>query len=188
MNSNLKTSFWNQAIQTILQNLEILKTLQQQIFQLLVRRQGSLDNVVEMLRTYFLISRKLDYCHSINLIKTLQFILLLIIMSIVTSNFYKYIFLGLLVVTLSFVIYIIITEFLRLKSLHVILEARTLFRISVINIWVISNFPCDLPSIIVHARDQKICASLTEICLKRTDASTEVRWSQKFIWLRSSEL
>ena len=101
-----------------MQILEILKILQQQIFQLLARRQGSLDNVVKMLRTYFLISRKLDYCHSINLIKTLQFILLLIITAVVTSKFYKYISLALLLVTFSLVIYIIITEFLRLKSLH----------------------------------------------------------------------
>ena len=69
-----------------------------------------------MLRTYFLISCKLDYCHSINLINTIG-----------SSSshhggrnlsFYKYISFALLVVTFSLVIYIIITEFLRLKSLH----------------------------------------------------------------------
>ena len=127
MNSNLKTSFWifgtfknssnySSYSSELMQILEILKTLQEQIFQILLRRQG--DNVVKMLRTYFLISRKLDYCHGINLIKTLQFIILIIIMNIVTSNFYKYIALGLLLITLSLVIYIIITEFVRLKSIH----------------------------------------------------------------------
>ena len=115
----LKTFLWNLwNLPVLMQISEILKTLQEQIFQILWRRQGSLDNVVKMLRTYFLISRKLDYAHGINLIKTLEVILLLIIMSIVTSNFYKYISLALLLITFSLVIYIIITEFLRLKSIH----------------------------------------------------------------------
>ena len=71
-----------------------------------------------MLRTYFLISRKLDYAHAVNLIKILEIILLFIIMNILTSNAYKYISLALLLIKFSLVIYIIITEFLRLKSIH----------------------------------------------------------------------
>ena len=78
----------------------------------------SLSNAVNMLRTYFLLSRKLDYAHAVNLIKILEIILLFIIMSILTRNAYKYISLALLLITLSLVIYIIITEFLRLKSIH----------------------------------------------------------------------
>ena len=97
---------------------EILKTIQEQIFQILSTRQCSLGNVVNMLRTYFLISCKLDYAHAVNLIKILEIILLFIIMSILTSNAYKYISLALLLITFSLVIYIIITEFLRLKSIH----------------------------------------------------------------------
>ena len=97
---------------------EILKTLQEQIFQILIRRQCSLGNVVNMLRTYFLISRKLDYAHAVNLLKLSEIILLFLIMSILTSNAYKYISLALLLITITLVIHIIITEFLHLKSLH----------------------------------------------------------------------
>ena len=103
-----------------MQITEILRTLHEQIFQILSTRQCSLGNVVNMLRTYFPISRKLDYAHAVNLIKILEIILLFIIMSILSSNAYIYISLAvlLLLITFSLVIYIIITEFLRLKSIH----------------------------------------------------------------------
>ena len=101
-----------------MQILEILKTLQEQHFQILSRRKCSLSNAVNMLRTYFLLSRKLDYAHPVNLIKLLEIILLFLIMSILTSNAYKFISLALLLITFSLVIYMIITEFLHLKSLH----------------------------------------------------------------------
>ena len=39
-------------------------------------------------------------------------------MTVVTSSLYKYISLVLLIITFSLVIYVVITEFLRLKTLH----------------------------------------------------------------------
>ena len=94
------------------------KILHYQIFEILSRREGNLGNIVNMLRTYFLLCRKFDIVHGINLIKTPQFLGLLIIMSIFTSSFYKYISLGSLFLSFSLIVYIIISEFLWLKSLH----------------------------------------------------------------------
>ena len=71
-----------------------------------------------MLRTYFLISRRLDVLQAINNLKILQIVLLCLIMAIETSSFNKHISLLLLIVTFSFVIYIVVSEFLRIKGLH----------------------------------------------------------------------
>ena len=92
-----------------MQILEILKTLQEQHFQILSKRQCSLSNAV-------ICSGPIScYAHAVNLIKLLEIILLFLIMSILTSNAYQQ---CLLLITISLVIYIIITEFLHLKSLH----------------------------------------------------------------------
>ena len=71
-----------------------------------------------MLRTYYVVSKQLDVLHSCSLIKILQILLVLITMSILTSTGYKYISLGLLIICFSLIIYIIASEFLKLKNLY----------------------------------------------------------------------
>ena len=97
---------------------EILQTIRDQVFVILQERKCNEIEAVNMLKTYFVISRQLDIAHSVNLIKLLEVILLFLIMSILTSTAYNYISLALLLICFSLIIYIIITEFLKLKSLY----------------------------------------------------------------------
>ena len=97
---------------------EILRTIKDQVFVILQGRKCSETLLFIMLRTYFVISRQLDIIHSANLIKLLELILLFLTMSILTSSAYKYISLALLLICFSLIIYIIIAEFLKLKSLY----------------------------------------------------------------------
>ena len=80
----------------------------------------SLGNILSynMLRTYSIVSKQLDILHSCSLIKVLQILLVLITLSILTATGYKFISLGLLVICFSLIIYIIASEFLKLRTLY----------------------------------------------------------------------
>ena len=60
-----------------------------------------------MLKTFFFVSKQLDILHSWSTIKALQIVLILIVMSILTGNAYRYISLTLLIACFALVCYII---------------------------------------------------------------------------------
>ena len=101
-----------------MQITEILRAIKNQSFTIL--QEGKCSQVVfcNMLRTYYIVSKHLDILHTYSLIKSLQILLVLITMSILTSTGYKYISLGLLIICFSLIIYIIASEFLKLRSLY----------------------------------------------------------------------
>ena len=101
-----------------MQITEILRTIKTQTFTILQEGKCSQVLFYNMLRTYFLISKQLDVLHTYSLIKTLQILLVLLTMSILTSTAYKYISLGLLIICFSLICYIITSEFLKLRSLY----------------------------------------------------------------------
>ena len=101
-----------------MQITEILRTIKTQTFTILQEGKCSQVLFYNMLRTYFLISKQLDVLHTYSLIKTLQILLVLLTMSILTSTAYKYISLALLITCFLLICYIITSEFLRLKSLY----------------------------------------------------------------------
>ena len=101
-----------------MQITEILRTIKTQTFTILQEGKCSQVLFCNMLRTYFLVTKQLDVLHTWNLIKTLQILLVLLTMSILTSTAYKYISLALLITCFSLICYIITSEFLRLKSLY----------------------------------------------------------------------
>ena len=110
-----------------MQILEILETIRDQVFQILSERKCNVCDAINMLKTFFLVSCQLDIAHTVNIIKLLEIIHLFIIMSILTSSAYKYISLALLLICFSLIIYIIITEFMRLKSLYADLKIACSF-------------------------------------------------------------
>ena len=69
-----------------------------------------------MLKTFFFVSKQLDILHSWSTIKALQIVLILIVMSILTGNAYRYISLTLLIACFALVCYIITDQFIRLKT------------------------------------------------------------------------
>ena len=101
-----------------MQIAEILRAIKSQTFTILEGRKCSNIVFYNVLRTYYIVSKQLDILHSCSLIKILQILLVLITMSILTATGYKYISLGLLVICFSLIIYIIASEFLKLRSLH----------------------------------------------------------------------
>ena len=101
-----------------MQIAEILRAIKSQLFIILEGRKCSNIVFYNMLRTYYIVSKPLDILHSCSLIKILQILLVLITMSILTASGYKYISLGLLVICFSLIIYIIASEFLKLRTLY----------------------------------------------------------------------
>ena len=101
-----------------MQIAEILRAIKSQLFTILEGRKCSNIVFYNMLRTYYIVSKQLDILHSCSLIKILQILLVLLTMSILTATWYKYISLGLLVICFSLIIYIITSEFLKLRSLY----------------------------------------------------------------------
>ena len=71
-----------------------------------------------MMREYFIISRKIDILQSNSNLKLLHVVLIFLIMATVTTAFYKYASMVLLLITFVLVIYILTSEFLRMKAMH----------------------------------------------------------------------
>ena len=71
-----------------------------------------------MLRVLYIISRKIDILQGNTNLKLLQLVLLSIIMAILTESFYKITSGIFLFVSLCLVIYILVSEFMRVKSMH----------------------------------------------------------------------
>ena len=101
-----------------MQITDILKSLKTQTFIILQEEKCSQVLFCNMLKTYFLVTKQLDVLHSWNLIKSLQILLILLVMSILTSSAYRYISLALLITCFSLICYIITSEFIRLKGLY----------------------------------------------------------------------
>ena len=71
-----------------------------------------------MMREYFIISRKIDILQANTNLKLLHVVLIFLIMATVTTAFYKYASMVLLLITFVLVIYILTSEFLRMKAMH----------------------------------------------------------------------
>ena len=71
-----------------------------------------------MMREYFIISRKIDILQANTNLKLLHAVLIFLIMATVTTAFYKYASMVLLLITFILVIYILTSEFLRMKAMH----------------------------------------------------------------------
>ena len=101
-----------------MQITDILKSLKTQTFVILQEEKCSQVLFCNMLKTFFLVTKQLDVLHSWNLIKSLQILLIPLVMSILTSSAYRYISLALLSTCFSLICYIITSEFIRLKGLY----------------------------------------------------------------------
>ena len=97
---------------------DILNSLKTQTSNILKEEKCNKELFYRMLKTFFLVSKQLDILHSWSTIKSLQIILVLIVMSILTGNAYRYISLTLLIICFSLVCYIITSEFMKLKGLY----------------------------------------------------------------------
>ena len=71
-----------------------------------------------MMRDYFIVSRKIDILRANTYLKLLHVVLIFLVMATVTAAFYKYASMVLLLITFILVIYILTSEFLRMKSMH----------------------------------------------------------------------
>ena len=69
-----------------------------------------------MLKTFFFASKQLDILRTWSIIKTLQIVLVLLVMSILTHTHYKFISLTLLIACFALVCYIIADQFITLKQ------------------------------------------------------------------------
>ena len=94
---------------------DILNSLRNQTSSILKEEKCNKELFYRMLKTFFLVSKQLDILHSWSTIKALQIVLILIVMSILTGNAYRYISLTLLIACFSLVCYIITDQFIRLK-------------------------------------------------------------------------
>ena len=95
---------------------DILKNLRNQSFCILEKKKCNRIVFRRMLKTFFFVSKQLDILNSWSTIKALQIVLVLIVMSILTSNAYKFISLTLLIACFALVCYIITDQFIRLKQ------------------------------------------------------------------------
>ena len=95
---------------------DILKNLRNQSFCILEKKECNKIVFYRMLKTFFFVSKQLDILHSWSTIKALQIVLILIVMSILTGNAYRYISLTLLIACFALVCYIITDQFIRLKQ------------------------------------------------------------------------
>ena len=71
-----------------------------------------------MMREYFIISKKIDILQANTNLKLLHVVLIFLVMATVTTAFYKYASMVLLLITFILVIYILKSEFLRMKAMH----------------------------------------------------------------------
>ena len=94
----------------------ILNNLRNQVFCILEKKECNKIVFRRMLKTFFFVSKQLDILRSWSTIKALQIVLVLIVMSILTSNAYKLISLTLLIACFALVCYIITDQFIRLKQ------------------------------------------------------------------------
>ena len=76
-----------------------------------------------MMREYFIVSRKIDILQANTNLKLLHVVLIFLVMATATAAFYKYASMVLLLITFILVIYILTSEFLRMKSMHEDLKA-----------------------------------------------------------------
>ena len=95
---------------------EILNNLRNQVSCILEKKECNKIVFYRMLKTFFFVSKQLDILHSWSTIKALQIVLILIVMSILTGNAYRYISLTLLIACFALVCYIITDQFIRLKQ------------------------------------------------------------------------
>ena len=71
-----------------------------------------------MMREYFIVCTKINILQANNNLKLLHVVLILLMMAVVSTAFYKYASLVLLLITFILVIYILTSEFLRMKAMH----------------------------------------------------------------------
>ena len=71
-----------------------------------------------MIREYFIVCTKINILQANNNLKLLHVVLILLMMAVVSTAFYKYASLVLLLITFILVIYILTSEFLRMKAMH----------------------------------------------------------------------
>jgi len=70
------------------------------------------------MREYFIVCTKINILQANNNLKLLHVVLILLMMAVVSTAFYKYASLVLLLITFILVIYILTSEFLRMKAMH----------------------------------------------------------------------
>ena len=71
-----------------------------------------------MLREYFIVCTRINILQANTNLKLLHIVLILLIMAVVSTAFYKYASMVLLLITFILVIYILTSEFLRMKAMH----------------------------------------------------------------------
>ena len=71
-----------------------------------------------MLREYFIVCTRINILQANTNLKLLHIVLIFLIMATVTTAFYKYASMILLLITFILVIYILTSEFLRMKAMH----------------------------------------------------------------------
>ena len=70
------------------------------------------------MREYFIVCTRINILQANTNLKLLHIVLILLIMATVTTAFYKYASMILLLITFILVIYILTSEFLRMKAMH----------------------------------------------------------------------
>ena len=95
---------------------DILKNLGSQLSCILKKRECNKIVLRRMLKTFFFVSKQLDILRTWSIMKTLQIILVLLVMSILTHTHYKFISLTLLIACFALVCYIIADQFITLKQ------------------------------------------------------------------------
>ena len=71
-----------------------------------------------MMREYFIVCTKINILQANTNLKLLHVVLILLMMAVVSTAFYKYASMVLLLITFILVIYILTSEFLRMKAMH----------------------------------------------------------------------
>ena len=95
---------------------DILKNLRSQLSCILKKRECNKIVLRRMLKTFFFVSKQLDILRTWSIIKALQIVLVLLVMSILTHTHYKFISLTLLIACFAPVCYIIADQFITLKQ------------------------------------------------------------------------
>ena len=71
-----------------------------------------------MISEYFIVCTKINILQANTNLKLLHVVLILLMMAVVSTAFYKYASMVLLLITFILVIYILTSEFLRMKAMH----------------------------------------------------------------------
>ena len=95
---------------------DILKNLGSQLSCILKKWECNKIIFRRMLKTFFFVSKQLDILRTWSIIKALQIVLVLLVMSILTHTHYKFISLTLLIACFALVCYIIADQFITLKQ------------------------------------------------------------------------